>query len=336
MAKPNAKMDLTPRLRLAAAMPVRSSFSLPWSVILAGGLALIASGCSALPTPSAAYGPAAILARIDDPELTEISGLTPSRRAAGGYWVNNDSGDAPRLFALDEDGRRLGTLHIDGVEARDWEDIASFEYDGRAWLLIADTGDNYSQRDDVRLHLLPEPDPADFAVQSSLHLRPTVTLRFSYEDGPRDCEGVTVSPVTGEILLLSKRTTPPVLYTLPLQLEAGAAPLVARRIAPAAGIVPPTAAERALPGRLGEFRSQVTALDLSTDGSRLAALTYGNIWVYRREPGETWAATLARNPERIPVTGLPQAEALCFPPNSHDLMVTTEHTHAPLQRYQAR
>ena len=33
-------------------------------------------------------------------------------------------------------------LRIDGVRAVDWEDIASYELDGKAWLLIGDVGDN--------------------------------------------------------------------------------------------------------------------------------------------------------------------------------------------------
>jgi hypothetical protein len=123
---------------------------------------------------------------------------------------------------------------------------------------------------------------------------------------------------------------------VPLQIGPRHVSLTAEKSSPLPGILPPTPAERAIPGRLGQYRSQVTAFDLSSDGRRAAALTYGNIWIYPRKPGESWEATLTRPPQRIPVEGLPQAEALCFDGDSYDLIVTTERDNAPVQRYRAR
>ncbi|HNT88181.1 MAG TPA: WD40 repeat domain-containing protein, partial [Candidatus Hydrogenedentes bacterium] len=42
------------------------------------------------------------------PALTEISGLLDSRQNPGVFWVHNDSGDAPRLYALSHTGEHLG------------------------------------------------------------------------------------------------------------------------------------------------------------------------------------------------------------------------------------
>ncbi|MCC5024064.1 MAG: hypothetical protein J6386_15320 [Candidatus Synoicihabitans palmerolidicus] len=114
------------------------------------------------------------------------------------------------------------------------------------------------------------------------------------------------------------------------------ATVTAQRITPLPGIVAPSSAERTIPSRLGQCRSQVTAFDLSTDGTTAAVLTYGNIWVYQRRPSDDWVTTFMRAPARIPVEGLPQAEALCFDGDSHDLIVTTERGNAALQRYPAK
>ncbi|WP_221032799.1 hypothetical protein [Actomonas aquatica] len=296
------------------------------------------SGCTALPQRTPTYGPHTEFAAITDPNLAEVSGIAPSRREPGVYWVHNDSGDTPRIFALNAQGQRLGTVELAGATAIDWEDIASFTYQGQAWLLIADVGDNYGRRDDLRFYFLPEPDPTTLRPDTLTVVRPTHTWNVAFADGARDCEGVTVSPATGEVLLISKRTEPPVLYTLPLHFDAtpSTARHVARRVTPLPGIAAPTTLERALPGRLGQFRSQVTAFDLCADGTCAAVLTYGNIWIYQRQPGETWTDTFTRDPARIPISGLTQAEAICFEADNHDLIVTTERLPAPLLRYEAK
>lgn len=304
--------------------------------LLAAGLF---AGCSSLPQRSAAYLAPVTIGTVTSPDLSELSGLAASRRTPGLYWAHNDSGDTARIFALASDGTLRGEVRVTNAVARDWEDIAAFTLDGQDWLLIADTGDNRSERTDLTLYLLPEPAAADLSPAHPLEVAATAILPMAFPEGPRDCEGVTVSPATREILLLSKRTEPPVLYTLPLVLTPSAAPrprATAQRVTPLADIIPPSAAERAIPGRLGEFRSQVTGFDLSTDDCAAAVLTYGNIWVYAREPGETWTATFTRAPARVPVQALPQAEAVCFPLGSHDLIVSTEAPHPPLQRYPAR
>src|SRR6185503_17529847 len=91
--------------------------------------------------------------------LAEVSGITPSRSAPGGWWVHNDSGDQARLYALDASGKLLGTFNVTGAKNRDWEDIASGPgLDGAPALYIADIGDNESKRDDLVIYRVKEPD----------------------------------------------------------------------------------------------------------------------------------------------------------------------------------
>lgn len=300
--------------------------------------ALILSGCSTLPPTTRTHGPTEIVMQIQDTRLTEISGMARSVRQPEVLWVHNDSGDQPRLTAVGPDGTPLGTLEITNAQARDWEDMAIFEIEHQPWLLIADVGDNGSTRQDTVIYLLPEPDPADFAQHPTMRINAASQLRFRYEDGPRDCEGVAVDVLNREILLISKRTEPPVLYTLPLQLAADEdqPQLVARRAEPLSGIIPPTAVERAIPGRLGQYRSQVTAFDLAPDQRTAAVLTYGNLYVYHRATGETWPETFAGQPERIPVKGLPQAEAVSFDEGGATLLITSEGAQVPVQRHRFR
>ena len=90
-------------------------------------------------------------------DVTEASGLAASRREPGLFWVHADSGGEPILRAVAADGSPRGILRIDGAGNVDWEDAASFTLDGRAWLLVADTGDNASRRATAPCSSCPSP-----------------------------------------------------------------------------------------------------------------------------------------------------------------------------------
>src|SRR5262245_4887371 len=46
--------------------------------------------------------------------ITELSGIAASRLTPGVWWVNNDSGDTARVFAIADDGRELGEFALTG------------------------------------------------------------------------------------------------------------------------------------------------------------------------------------------------------------------------------
>lgn len=276
--------------------------------------------------------------KVQDKRLDEISGMARSLHQPDVLWVHNDSGDKPRLYAIGPDGETIGILEVTNAGARDWEDMVSFRIDEKKFLMIADVGDNGAVRNDTILYILEEPDPADFAQDRTQQIAACAVIPYRYEDGPRDCEGVAVDVPNRKVYLISKRTEPPVLYELPLTArhDDDDQPFVAKRIAPVGGIVPPTAAERAIPGRLGQYRSQVTAFDISPDDRTAAVLTYGNIYLYHREAEASWVDALTGTPERIPVKGMPQAESLCFEGGSDTLLISTEDNKPPVLRYQLR
>src|SRR5438045_5677919 len=70
----------------------------------------------------AAYGTPSSRGPVPD-ALTELSGIAASRAQPGVYYVHNDSGDSPRIFALDRAGTELGQLCLAGATNVDWEDI---------------------------------------------------------------------------------------------------------------------------------------------------------------------------------------------------------------------
>ena len=70
--------------------------------------------------------------------IPEASGIVKSRRYPGIYWVHNDSGNPPLLFAVRGDGRIVRQFRL-AVPNIDWEDIA---IDDQGHLYLGDIGNN--------------------------------------------------------------------------------------------------------------------------------------------------------------------------------------------------
>ncbi len=308
------------------------------SALLVLALLPAATGCApskAAPTPKPA-APSAAPARPGTlpAVLNEASGLAASRRADGLLWSHNDSGGQPVLYALDAKGALRGTLRLTGEKNTDWEDIAAFELDGRAWLLVADTGDNNNNRRDCTLLIVPEPDPAELSPDRELTATVAWRVPVRWPGGPRDCEAVAVDTQEGKIYLLSKRTVPAELYTLPLRLNAASAsPPTATPMGLVTQIPQPDTQQKLRPVPTGRYRAEPTAMDFAPDGTAAVVLTYGDTWLFRRHTGQSWTDALAGPPEKLAPHGLLQAEGACFSRDGRAIFVTGELPGASLVRY---
>jgi hypothetical protein len=268
------------------------------------------------------YGEPSRLCVLANRRIHESSGLAPSRLRDGVLWTHNDSGDRPRVYALDANGADLATLTLRGAKAHDWEDMASFRLGGRPWLLLADVGDNKARRKTCRLYVVREPNvpPAAAKRRKGLDLtaEPAVTIEFTYADGPHDCEAVAVDANARRIYLASK--TAPLagkIYVLPLPAKSPTKVLQARPIA-------------RLP------MAFATGMDMSPDGRRAVIVTYGATYEFARRRGETWAQAFARPPRSIPTPKLKQGEAICYGRGGRSLYLTSEKLPAPLWRVPAK
>jgi hypothetical protein len=121
---------------------------------------------------------------LTEPDLRECSGIDASQTQAGVYWVHNDSGNAPDLFAVDGGGRTLGRWRL-ATENRDWEDIAVTPQA----LYVADTGNNSRKRTEVQVHQVTEPRVGE-GVTNAWPVSQTWRLAFPGE--PFDCESLFI------------------------------------------------------------------------------------------------------------------------------------------------
>jgi len=264
-------------------------------------------------------------ARLAEPSNREASGLAASHRTSGLVWTHNDSGGVPVLFGLDAaTGALRGRVRIAGVTNTDWEDVDSFTLDGRHWLLIADTGDNHARRPRVVLHVIEEPAAEALDAGGELTVIPAYSIHFVYEHGARDCEAVAVDPRERTVWLLTKRDTPARLYRLPLQAATAALPATARFTGNVPHLRQPDALQRLVQAPLGALIGMPTAMAFAPDGSAAAVVLYGDMLLFPRRPGETWAEALAREPVKLPPHKLPQAEAVTFSADGRHLYVCSE------------
>lgn len=280
----------------AGLRPMNAASSRRWRRVLLGA-SLLVSAC--------AYLRAQPLDAVANPELDELSGLSRSLASEDWLWAHNDSGDRARLFRVGLDGGDGGVVEVPSAKAVDWEDIAAFRWRQQPALLIGDTGDNYALRKAVTLYAVR--DPGASGDTASL----LWSLRLRYPDGPRDAEGLAVDPVSGDILILSKRERPPKLYRLAMPEQAPAVDQVqtAELVGMVQHLPKPTPADLADDPKYGFLRDWPTALDFAPDGSYAVVGTYKDAYLYRRQPGDSWATMFARPPQTIDLPQWRQTEA---------------------------
>ena len=147
------------------------------------------------------------LGRIQNPELTETSGLATSELNPEVIWAHNDSGGDPAVYAVGRDGSDLGKYTLEGTTNRDWEDMARWTdpATGDSWLYVGDIGDNVGQWESILVHRVREPRVGAPPGETSPSLLTGVeTFEFTYPDGPHDAETLLVDPATGEISIVTK------------------------------------------------------------------------------------------------------------------------------------
>jgi hypothetical protein len=251
---------------------------------------------------------------LANPQLKEVSGLAASSLYPGLLWAINDGGDDPQLYAVGSDGADLGTFRVEGAVNYDWEALSSFRLQDKAYLLIADVGDNWQQRQTATLYVVEEPSITATGLASDTTAPIAWQIHFSYEDSPQDCEAVAVNPVNQSVLLLTKRGRTPMLYEVPLKPADPDKPALARRLASVPHFNWPT------------------DMDLSPDGLSAVVLTYNHAYLFRRRPKDDWPTAFGKKPSRLHFEALMQQEAVCFGFYGKSVWVTSERRPAPLVR----
>ncbi len=305
----------------------RRSWFLQWVMPCLGAM-----GCtSVLIAPNSdgpLYSEIVVAGNIQNDRITEASGLARSNHRNDILWTMNDGGP-PVLYAVGTDGSDYGSLTLRNARNVDWEDLAAFEFDSKPYLLIADTGDNEAKRPFGTIYIVEEP---QMSRGQHIEAEPAWQIRFSYPDGPLDCESVAVDLSGERILLLSKRTIPATLYDLPLRPNSNDV-IRARRITDLSTLPQPGKQDiaRALPDN--NWHWQPAAMDLSADARTAAILTYKGVYLFVRRPGEIWTDAFARQAAFLDLAGNREAEAVTLSKDGKSIFVTLEGRGAAIFRF---
>jgi hypothetical protein len=206
------------------------------------------------------------LGRFDTRAIPEASGLVKSRRHPGIFWVHNDSGNPPALFAIRRDGTIVRQFRL-AVPNIDWEDIAA---DERGHLYLGDIGNNFGLLAIRAIYRIDEPDPdrppaGPIPAQSAVFYKLPGKDRF-------DAEGLFVE--AGSAFVVSKRR------------DGREAELFAVPLDPPAPLLRPALLRQV--GVLPGFVEPATGASLSEDGELLAVCSYAVLRVYRKGQDRAW------------------------------------------------
>ncbi|HEV8325713.1 MAG TPA: hypothetical protein VG389_29150 [Myxococcota bacterium] len=307
------------------------------AVAAAGTLFVLASGVpfgphGAARALAATAAPAPGCARCDAPRLAatmaradinESSGLVASRAHPGVVWTHNDSGDAPRLFAVRaSDGADLGAFTLLGADAVDWEDVAlgpcsppagAAAPPAGSCLWAADIGDNFRSRTSAAVYRVPEPAP--LAGGGDHDVPGAVAFPFVYPDGPHDAETLLADPRSGRLYVVTKtKSGPSTVFRFPDGAAAGST----------ATLVPVATLDFSALGQ------QVTGGDVSPDGTRVAIRTYDAAVIYAVPPGAALDAAFRSPACPVPIDAGGQGESVAFSADGRSLWSTREAIPAPL------
>jgi hypothetical protein len=200
-------------------------------------------------------------AKVDKKLVPECSALWASQQNPGVFWTLSDSGNKIEIIPMRRDGSLAwGTkgVTITGAKNYDWEALTG-DADGN--MVVADVGNNISNRRQLNLYFFKEPsarNPEVTEVKTIPFIWPD-QKEFPDPDLKHDCE--SIFKIRGNIYFLTKhrRDTFTELWRIDIPQSNAQANLT----------------------KVAQFdaKGMVTDASVSPDGKCLAILTYRAVWV---------------------------------------------------------
>ena len=228
-------------------------------------------------------------------ELKEISAMV--RCGTGGYWALNDSGNEAELFLLDAKGNIKKKVNILNSTNVDWEELARDAYGN---IYIGDFGNNRNDRVDLRIYVVRE---SELLAGTEA---PARAISFTYPDQkafPPDASKQNFDMEAmvwymDNLWLFSKNRTQPFTgYTNIYKLPTAPGDYKAEKV------------DSLYLGEGPRELLQITAADISPDGSLLALLSYDKFYLIHDFP---YNDLIGGRIEQIALPELSQRESLTF------------------------
>jgi hypothetical protein len=225
---------------------------------------------------------------IDNGEIDEASGLVASRNFQGKLWIHNDSGDKNRIFLVNKDGKWQNTAYLNGVQNRDWEDIAVSNFpNNETNIYVADFGDNdASYNNEYFIYKFKEPKSLP-AQGADIQVNDIETIKFKYPDGARDAEALVIDHATKDLYIITKREPQIRVYRI-------AAQYATNTINTAEFI-----SELPIGGLLGGIPAGATAADISIDNKEIIIKSYFQVFYWKLGAAETIKQAFTRKYDKL-------------------------------------
>jgi len=271
-----------------------------------------------------------VYARVQSAPIGEMSGIIKSRRMENLYWVQNDSGDSARIFAINAEGKSIlptyskfsrygeypenGKQQWEGFEVLyaenvDWEDIAIDEN----YLYLADVGNNGNKRKDMVIYAISEIDPTASTRSAVVQKYPVVyPEQQDFPPANWHFDSESLFAADGSLYLITKHRETG--KALTFQPGANLYRLDTRFTDKNNELV------------FIEGSAQITAAtgaDLSPDGQKLAVLSYTDLWLFDKPAsGDRWLSSTYQR-FALDRTILRQTEGVAWV-DSDTLLITNE------------
>jgi hypothetical protein len=232
--------------------------------------------------------------------IQEASGMADSKVNPGHLWVLEDSGNKPVLFLLKADGTVVKSLFVKWAWNYDWEDLAlcTGPEPGKNYLYIADIGDNSRHRIEYSIFRFEEPLAKEDTV-----FQPD-RIAFVFPDGHHNSEAMLVDPATKDIFIITKTDSRSGIYKL---------------------TYPYSTTRLNNVEKVGELPYNfATGAAISPDGKDIVVKTYGDIFYYPHNTGESLAQSLRKTSVNLPYQAEPQGEAISFAVNNSGYYTISE------------
>lgn len=254
-------------------------------------------------------------------QLDESSGVCISINNPGMLWTHEDGNNVNFVYLVDANTAEIVCRYrVTGASNIDWEDIEIVEdpQSGRAYLYIADTGDNNENRQNVSVYKFEEPvySSADYGQTLAINSASLERFNFNYPDGSHDVEAMMIDPQNRDIYFITKRDEASKVYVMPHPYQSGQTNITY------------------WVGDLG-FR-EASAASINFAGDKVVIRNRQNLFYWERAADEAIYNTLSRTPSRLPYIGEVQGEAICF--DKEDNYYTTSErgnstTFPPIYKY---
>ncbi len=254
---------------------------------------------------------------IENTDLKEISGLVASSKNKHVFWAHNDRNNQNRLFAFGHDGTHLAVFYLDGIQNRDWEDMAigPGPDPDKEYLYIGDVGDNESVHEVKYIYRFEEPNVSFDQAPVENNISEVETIIFDYPDGKRDAETLLIDPLTKDLYVISKREVNAVRVYRAVYPQ----PIGKRFTLEHVNTLP---------------LSQIVGGDVTSSGNEIILKSYTHVYYWKRNSNKPFWESLNQMPSTLPYFEELQGEAICWGTGASAYYTVTEnHFGIPLHLY---